>query len=261
MGCLVFLAATPLAAGGAAPAPAKPAARPATPPPAAIPADVRQGLDRMGAALRALNSFELKASVTSEEVLTSGQKLQNSAVITYAVRRPDRMFIDIAAPQKHRQIFYDGKQFTIFGPATGYFASVGAPATIGAMLKKANDDYGIEMPMADLFEWGTEAFPVARIKSAMNAGIDTIDGRTCSHYAFRQAAVDWQVWIDQAEPALPCKLVITNTEDVAQPTLTAVYSWATNATFGDDKFQFQPPSSARKIVLGQVGAAPARGGK
>src|ERR1700761_6146478 len=80
---------------------------------AVLPVQVKQGLDRMGTALRALTNFELKSDVTTEEVLVTGQKLQNSSVMTFEVQRPNRMYIDINSPHKHRQIFYDGKQFTI----------------------------------------------------------------------------------------------------------------------------------------------------
>lgn len=239
------------------------AAAPATakPTPAPIPTQVRAGLDRMGAALRALSSFELKADVTTEDVLVSGQKLQSSAVMTFDVRRPNRLFVDILSPRKHRQLFYNGRQLTVFGPETGYYASVDAPPSIAAMLKLAADKYGIEMPMADLFEWGTSAFPVSRIESAIYAGKDDIAGRTCEHYAFRQPQVDWQLWLGQ-DDNLPCKLVITDRVDPVQPQTVAVYRWSTGSSFADSQFTFEPPSGqGKRIVLGQVGPATAEGGK
>lgn len=228
---------------------------------AVLPMQVKQGLDRMGTALRALGNFELKADVTTEEVLMTGQKLQNSSLMTFDVQRPNRMYIDINSPRKHRQIFYDGKQFTMFSPSTGYYGTVDAPATIAAMLKEADDRYGIEMPMADLFQWGTSSFPIERIRSSMYAGSDLINGQTCDHYAFRQQRVDWQIWINRCEPALPCKLVIVNADDASQPTTTAVYRWATGSTFAESLFHFEPPAQARHIVLGQVNPTPVKGGK
>lgn len=222
---------------GAASAPAFAQARGA----AVIPAPVTQSLNRMGTALRALSSFELKADVTTEEVLMSGQKLQNSALMTFNVTRPNRLFIDVASEQRRRQFFYDGKTFTVYSPALGYFAAVDAPPTIKALMQDASDRYGIELPMTDLFSWGTEAFPIDRIRSAVYAGTDRINGQVCEHLAFRQKSVDWQVWINQGQPALPCKLVIVNTEDPAQPTTTAVYSWTTKPTFTDARFRFAAP--------------------
>jgi hypothetical protein len=230
-------------------------------PSAAIPPAVNAALNRMAAALRGLNSFELKADVTTEAVLVSGQKLQNAAQMTFDVQRPHGLFVDIDSAQKHRQIFYNGKSFTIFGPSTGYYATIDAPPTIKAMLQQASDRYGFEFPMADLFQWGTEAFPVDRITTAIYAGADHIDGKSCEHLAFRQKGVDWQLWVAKDGPALPCKLVIVNTDDAAQPQTTATYSWSTTPTFADAKFNFAPPTEGRRILLGQVEPASAKGGK
>ena len=45
----------------------------------------------------------------------------------------------------------------------------------------------MEVPLSDLFLWGTPAAPLDKIESAMNAGQDFIDEDLCDHYAFRQA--------------------------------------------------------------------------
>ncbi|SNS61225.1 hypothetical protein SAMN06295912_11072 [Sphingomonas laterariae] len=231
----------------AAPAASTTAAQP-------IPAEIRQALDRMGTALRALTSFQVKAEVTTEDVLENGQKLQSSAPMSFLVRRPDRLAITIDTPHKQRRIFYDGRQLTVFGPKNGYYGSIAAPPTIAGMIKVANDRFGLETPLADLFEWGTTAFPVERIKGALYAGSDLIGGLTCEHYAFHQDEADWQLWIDKAS-ALPCKLVITDTVDPALPQTIAVLQWTPNVQVSDSQFTFTPPADARRIEVGQVATA------
>jgi hypothetical protein len=232
----------------------------ATTAPVKLPDEVVQRLDRMGTALRALSSFEIKSDVTTEDVLEDGQKLQSSSAITYDVRRPDRLYVEIQSPHKQRQFFYDGKNLTVYGPKTGYYATTSAPPTIVDMLKNVEDKFGLEIPMSDLFQWGTSSFPIERIKSGLYVGTDMIDGRTCDHLAFRQDLVDWQLWINVAD-SLPCKLAIANTEDEAQPQFTAVYRWTPNSSFTDAQFTFNPPPQAKRIALSQAGPAGTEGGK
>ena len=119
------------------------------------------------------------------------------------------------------------------------------------MIKTARDRYGFETPLADLFVWGTPDFRVDRIKSALYAGTDRITGRMCDHYAFRQQGADWQLWINQTD-ALPCKLVIVNTDDSSQPQTAAVYDWNIDPNFTEAQFTFAPPEKAHRIVMGQV---------
>ena len=51
----------------------------------------------------------------------------------------------------------------------------------------------MQLPLSDLFLWGTPAAPVDKIESAMNAGQDFVGDDLCDHYAFRQAKADWQI--------------------------------------------------------------------
>ena len=70
--------------------------------------------------------------------------------------------------------------------------------------------YGLEFPLADLFYWGTAKSGVGDIRAATSLGRSTVAGVPCDHYAYRQADVDWQIWIEQGTSPLPRKLVITS---------------------------------------------------
>ena len=147
----VYVVALVMAEGAAA-APEKPAARTA---PAVDPGAVA-ALERMGAFLREQQSFEIKGETLTDDVLESGQKVQLPASIDLKVRRPDRLRADMQSDRKSRQLFFDGKTFTVFGPRSGYYARVAAPATIRELVEAAGRRYGIELPLADLFYWGTD---------------------------------------------------------------------------------------------------------
>lgn len=236
----------------------KAAAKPAKPAVAAVDTEIQGALGRMANALKAMDSFEVRADMTSEDVLDTGQKLQSSSTMTALVRRPGRLQINLDSERRNRRFYYDGKQLTIYGPASGYYATVDAPPTIYAMLRQAADRYAVETPLADLMQWGESAVKTADITSAMYAGADRIGADVCDQYAFRQKGTDWQLWIRRADPALPCKVVITSTDDPSQPQTTAVYTW-TPRSFTDDQFAFTPPADAKRIQIGQAMAAKGNG--
>jgi hypothetical protein len=219
--------------------------------------DSLAALERMGAALRARNIFVLSADITDEDVLNSGEKLQFAGTIEIRAKRPDRFKVSIMSDIKDRQIYYDGKQLTVYAPVLGVYGQFAAPATIAQTLRAARDRYDIELPLADLFTWGTDESAASKLTSGFLVRPEHVGGKACDHYAFRQENVDWQIWIAAEGEALPCKLVITNTEDASRPQYTAVLRWNFPNTLAEDVFAFRPPSTGvNKIVI--VDMAPAQ---
>lgn len=228
----------------------------------AVSPEIRQALDRMANALKALSTYELRADVTTEEVLDTGQKLQSSSTARITARRPNRLYVDLDSERRKRRLFYDGKQLTIYGPVNGYYATIAAPATTQQLVRDIADRFDVETPLADLFEWGASGVRLNNVESAMYAGPDRINGAICEHYAFTQDGTDWQLWIRRDGTPLPCKLVIVNTDDPSQPQTTAVLNWAVGQPVAESQFKFVPPAGAHPIQLAQTAdAAPKEPGK
>jgi hypothetical protein len=214
-------------------------------------------LEKMGAFLRTLKTFTLRADTTIDEVLDdTGQKIQFGGTVEYHVRLPDRLRAEVASDRKQRQFFFDGTTMTLFGPRTKYYASVPAPPTIRDMLTVVEQKYGLELPLADLFFWGTDKAHPEDIKAAIAVGPSWIGGVLCDHYAFRQEEVDWQIWIERSDTPLPRKLVITTTEEEEQPQFVAVLTWTLAPQLDDALFTFVPPADAQRIVLREVAPSP-----
>jgi hypothetical protein len=230
------------------------------PPPAAAPAvlpEALAALQKMGSFVRSLKAFTLRADTSTDEVLAdSGQKIQFGSVVDYRVRPPDRLRADVLSDRKHQQVFYDGKTLTLYGQRVHYYASVPAPPTIREMLIFAAQKYGLEVPFADLFFWGTDQADLEDITAAINVGPSWIGGGLCDHYAFRQEDVDWQVWIERSDTPLLRKLVITTTDEEQQPQYTAVLTWNLTPQLDDAQFTFVPPPEAHRIVMQEVASQP-----
>lgn len=206
-------------------------------------------LDRMGAALRKQTAFTVKADLTAEDVLIDGQKLQYGGTLDIAAKRPANLKMVLKMGPSERQLYYDGKSLTLYSPERNAYATAAAPGTIRETLAAAEDEYGLFIPLTDLFLWGDDPSIAARVTSAFYAGKEAIGGQMCEHYALRQAAVDWQVWIREGDNALPCKLVITSADDPAMPQVSAVYHWQAESVPAADSFSFKPPEGALKIMF------------
>jgi hypothetical protein len=208
-----------------------------------------QALKDMGAFLQSLNRFEASTALTGERVLADGQKLQRTASATLDAERPNKLRAHLQSARSERELIYDGATFTIYIPAQKYYSSVEFSEPISGLIDDLEDKYGVEIPMSDLFKWGTPAAPIDKIQSAMNAGQDFIGDDLCDHYAFRQANLDWQIWIMTGSKPLPRKLVITSRADEARPQSTSIMEWNLKPAFDKATFKFTPPKGATRIDM------------
>lgn len=208
-----------------------------------------QALKDMGAYLQTLTRFQVSTGLTGERVLADGQKLQHTATAKLYVERPNRLRANMFSARAEREIFYDGKTATLLIPAQKYYSTVEFTGSVGELVTKLEERYGVEIPLYDLFLWGTPAAPLDKIDSAMNAGQDFIGSDLCNQYAFRQGNFDWQIWITTGSKPLPRKLVITNRTDEARPQSVSLMEWNLKPTFTDAVFKFTPPKGATAVEL------------
>ena len=237
--CLLALA---LATPGASAQTAAPA------PPAVDPATV-QALKDMGAHLQTLQRFHVTNELTGERVLADGQKLQHMASAAIDVQRPNRLRVKMSSARSQRELFFDGKQVTLFTPAQKYYATVPFDGSLGDLASALQAKYGFELPLADLFVLGTPAAPLDKLDSAMNAGQDFVGDDLCDHYALRQGNFDWQIWVTVGSKPLPRKLAITNRGDEARPQSVSLIDWDLKPAFATSSFTFKPAKSAKAIEV------------
>jgi len=245
-----------------APTPAPP---PATSTAAATPAtgvdpQAASALEGMGRYLRSLKAFTVHGAATIDVVDENDRKARVPGTVDYKVQVPDGLRMDVQGPHKHRQLFFDGKQMTLWAPDIKYYATVDAPPTIGELLARAEDRYGITLPLADLFLWGTESAPVSKIQSGKVGGHDTVDGTGCTRYVFQQPGVEWEVCIQDGDAPLPRRMVITDTEDPARPQFINTLTWDTAPKLAKTDFTFKPSKDAHRIQIVERTAQPVTAG-
>ena len=209
-----------------------------------------EALREMSSFLMAARTLEANTVGTLDVVTETGQRIQLDGATNYKIRRPG-FVIDYQSDIKSRRFIYDGRTFTVYSPRLGFYATVPAPATNREVLDTIYARFGIALPLEDLFRWGEGSIEdrTRQFQSAYYVGTATIDGTATDHYAFREADVDWELWIQQGDQPLPRKLVIVDRTDPARPTFTSRLSWRVNPTFADSDFTFVPDANAKRIQM------------
>ncbi len=222
----------------------------------AIDAHATDALDAMGAYLRTLRAFEVDADTATDVVLDNGQ---NAALLRHAVlkvKRPNRLRADITGNGNVRGILYDGRRFTIYNQQKGFYARKDAPPTLDGLVHDLADNWHIETPLADLFYWGNGKPDDQAISAAQVIGVEKVDTRTCTHYAYRQSGADWELWIATGRRPLPCKMIITDTSQTSRPRHEVTYHWKLNPVFAPSTFVFRARAGARQIDLKPADRSP-----
>jgi len=224
-------------------------AQSAAPAAAAVDPATIQALKNMGAHLQSLQRFRVTNELSGERVLTDGQKLQHMASASIDVQRPNRLHVKMSSARSEREMFYNGKEVTLFTPAQKYYATVPFDGSLGDLANALQTRYGVDLPLADLFVLGTPAARLDTVDSAMNAGQDFVGADLCDHYAIRQGNFDWQIWITVGDKPLPRKLVITNRGDEARPQSISLIYWDLKPAAASSSFTFTPPKGAKAIEM------------
>jgi hypothetical protein len=203
----------------------------------------------MGEDLLALQEFAIRMDATREQVMDSGQKLQFAGSALYRVRRPDSMRLDVMTDTGGHQLYYEGTTLTLYTPGPEYYGRVEAKPTISETIAWVEETYGVETPLANLFDWGTERAPINDLEFAFPVGTSRVNGVLCGHYAFRTQETDWEVWIELGDRRLPLKFVITDRTEESLPQFEATLIWSTQEDFDNYIFTFSPPADAREVPL------------
>lgn len=209
-------------------------------------------LVEMGEYLRSLKRFQVDAALTQDIVLDNGQKIKTHGKTSVKVNDAQQISASIDTDRASRKFYYDGKSVTQYAPKQGYYATVPASNNVYDALHQLERDYGVQLPLEELFQMGRDAEQLDKLTVAAYVGPTRINGQLCDHLAFRQEGVDWQLWLSRSKPALPCKLAIVSTDEAAQPEYVVEYRWNLKPTFAADAFKFKPGKKDQAIPLTKV---------
>jgi hypothetical protein len=195
-----------------------------------------------------MKSFRVDSSQVMEVVTKEGEKIQGLAETSVSIQRPNKMRADRMGPQGGGSMYYDGSKFTFYGKRDNLYATADAPNTLDDTIDFAREALSIEAPGADLMYGDPYAVLMEDTVSGRYLGMEVVGDRKCHHLAYRGNEVDWQVWVEDGTPSLPCRLVITSKKVGGSPQFTvSMRNWKKTESFDDGTFAFKPPEGATKI--------------
>jgi hypothetical protein len=205
-------------------------------------------LDRMTAYLQSLTSFSIDTHASRDEVVALGYKLQNNERTQIIVQRPNRLRAEVSGDIRNRTFVYDGKTLTMYSPEDGAYVKTEAPDNIETMVGVLLDT-GVEMPLIDVLYQATAGTLTDFVRGGILVGTSTIDGVECDQLAFRQASIDWQLWVARGARPLPRRILITTRYEVGDPQYEATLHWNLKPRIHASTFAFAPPRDAIEIPL------------
>lgn len=247
---LLLAAMAPLSAQDAA-APAD-ASGPLMVPAQRISVEAQAVVDEMTAALRKLKVFSIESNSTSDEVLPFGYVLQNHQHGTLTVQSPNKLRAEVSGDVKNRTFVYDGADFYIYSPDHNAHTRVKAPDTTLKLIDGLLDA-GIELPLIDVLYQAHQGTLLAGVQTGIYVGESVVDGVPCEMLAFRQALIDWQLWVQKAD-SLPRKFAITTRFEFGQPQVAHTLTWNLNPSIDANTFTFTAPEGSQAIPLADAEA-------
>jgi len=124
------------------------------------------------------------------------------------------------------------------------------PATIDKMFDYLAERYGITAVLSDLMFSDPYAAMTGNLRGGQYLGLHQVGETPCHHLAFRQPGIDWQIWIEDTDRAVPRKVVITYKELPGHPQFIALLDkWNLDAKLSDSDFDTSPPADCKQIDL------------
>jgi hypothetical protein len=207
--------------------------------------------------LKAMSDYVTSQSILSVafdadiEVITSElQKIQFTSSGRMLLSRPDKLHVTRTGGYADVELVFDGKTLTVLGKNINAFAQADAPGSVDQLIDRLRDQHNVGMPGADLLLSRVYDELMADVMEAKHIGQGVVDGIDCEHLAFRNADVDWQLWVEVGPRPIPRKYVITSKGVTGAPQYTLrIKEWRTDAPVAADAFVFKPPGDAKKVEL------------
>lgn len=215
---------------------------------AAVSESAMEIMQRMSGYLGGLHAFSVLYETETEFLTGDGQKLELSASGQIDMRRPDGAHITRFGELATTELFYDGKLLTLLAKKANAYFQIDSQGGIDAAIDDFRQATGMYAPGADLLVSDPFASLMQDVVSGEYVGDTVLDGVPAYHLAFRDAAVDWQIWVRADDHPVPMKYTITTKWMTGAPEHSIRFrNWNFEPSIGDADFGFVAPAGALKV--------------
>ena len=214
----------------------------------------RAHIDRMRAAVGALDRYAAVVESVTDEALPSGRLVQVGRTTEIKVQRPDRMAISVLRDSGERWSAWIAGETAVFLDETERrCARLAIPSGLDAALQDLADRHGLHVPLVDIVSGLRRDDLLTRVRSGLYVGTDMVAGKECHHLLFRQPVADWQIWIEAGEPALPRRILMSYNDVPEQPTYRAtIAEWDTAPRFDDSTWLPRLAEDVQEVEIDEL---------
>ncbi|NOQ64742.1 MAG: DUF2092 domain-containing protein [Methyloprofundus sp.] len=211
-----------------------------------------QAMNEMSHYLRSLKSFQVVADVSHTETIESGQTILLSKKVEIKAERPSKLWAKTSTHYEQKEFFFDGQTFSLYTPNLGYYTSFNAPGTVSQVVLNIKNKHDIDVPIVDLFLWGTAADDSIEVDRAVIVGVTQVNGISCNQFAFSEKNIDWQICIRRDGKPLPLRFAIFEKGTDAGLGQMAILNWDTAPNLLGQTYTFVPKAGDEKIAIRKV---------
>lgn len=215
----------------------------------------RELVQRMSDRLAAAKAISVTTSEKRDVVHFSGKKETQPLTAVYTMRRPDRFHAKMSGG-KGLESWYNGKTVTIAAHPEKVFAQAPMPDTVDRTLDALAERYDMPLPMGDLFYTSAAGALLSDKTTGGYAGTESVGGTPCTHLAFHDTGVDWELWLPLEGEPLPKRFKVVQKGRTGQPAIDVTFTqWDLAPSLPDEAFKPQVPADYEGIAVLQRAAA------
>jgi hypothetical protein len=208
-------------------------------------------LRAMAEQIASAERLSVSVEVAYEVLQEDGEILEFGGRRSVTLRRPDGLRVENESRDGQRGgIVFDGKRVVFFDTDENVYAAVDRPGDVDAAIDFVQARLDTPVPLGELLDRDVVATIVDTVETGEVVGVDTIAGVSCHHLAFRNDAVDFQVWIQREGQPLLHRVVIVHREEEGAPRFSAsLGSWSFSPSIPDGAFVFEPGPADERIPV------------
>jgi hypothetical protein len=210
----------------------------------------RQVLEGMSRFLGSAESLTYQATAETVDVPADGLPSRLRTDVRVAVRRPDRLYVDIQSDEVHNRVTSDGQLVRVHDLLANAFAMRAAPGGVDEVLALLEGKLGVFVPLSQMLRRDPLPGIMEGVTALAYVGLENVAGATCHHVAARQDALAWEAWIEDGTHPVPRKLVFHLKDEDGTSTYTAhLGGWGFSTHLPDAVFEPPIAGDVQEIPL------------
>lgn len=208
-------------------------------------------LKQMSDKLVASESFSYRSESSIELESDAGQFVTFFTESEVALQRPNKLYVNVFGDSPHLQLYFDGNTASAFDIDKNIYAASAPLKTIDETLNFIMTKAQVNFPSADIMYSDPYAVMTKNLTDATVVGDSMVGGVEVEHFAYRDPAIDWEIWIAKGEKAVPMRLAMKYKQVERQPSFLVEFAdWKLNPKLKAKTFEFKAPANAKQIEFG-----------